>query len=80
MSTPVRDETSVVRRRVAGCAVCTAPVHQATTGRRRRYCTAACRQRAYRVRDATRHQGGRAADPAEATRLLAAVLRIAARR
>lgn len=83
MSSPVRDETSVVRRRGAGCAVCGGTLGRATTGRRRRYCTAACRQRAYRLRDAEHHQGGtrgRAADPAEVTRLLAAVLGIARRR
>ncbi|HSV92143.1 MAG TPA: hypothetical protein VLH81_03665 [Desulfobacterales bacterium] len=83
MSTPVRDETSTVRRRTPACAVCGGALRRATTGRRRRYCTAACRQRAYRLRGEMRHQrgaGGRAADPAEVTRLLAAALGIARRR
>lgn len=83
MSAPARDETSVVRRRAPGCAVCCAPIWRAPTGRRRRYCTAACRQHAYRIRDEARRQrgaGGREADPAEVTRLLAAVLGIARRR
>jgi hypothetical protein len=31
------------------------------TGRQRRYCTAGCRQPAYRIRDAAGHQGGVAA-------------------
>ena len=83
MSTPSRDETSTIRRRTPGCLVCGGALGRAATGRRRRYCTAACRQRAYRIRDEARRQrgaGGREADPAEVTRLLAAVLGHARRR
>jgi hypothetical protein len=79
----VRDETSTIRRRVPGCLACGGELRRAATGRRRRYCTPACRQRAWRLRDAARHQraaGSRRADPAEVTRLLATVLGHARRR
>jgi hypothetical protein len=75
-----RDETSTLRHRVPGCAVCGAELHRAGTGRRRRYCGGACRQRAWRLRDEARHQRGALspeADPRDVTRLLAAVLRTA---
>jgi hypothetical protein len=78
-----RDETSVFRHAMPGCVVCGGELLRAATGRRRLYCGGACRQRAYRLRDEVRHQGdadGRAADPAEVTRLLAAVLGTARRR
>lgn len=51
-----RDETDAVRDEKgpagAQCAVCAAPIVQPSRGRRRRYCSRACRQRRYR-RDAT---------------------------
>jgi hypothetical protein len=53
--------------------MCGRELHRAGTGRRRLYCGPACRQRAYRLRDEQRRWRG--ADPAEVTRLLAAVLR-----
>ena len=83
MTTTVRDETSTRRRRVPGCAVCAAELHRAGTRRRRRYCSGACRQRAWRHRDEVRRRRGpdpAEADPAEVTRLLAAVLGQARRR
>lgn len=83
MNTGVRDETSTLRHRVPGCAVCGATLHRAGTGRRRRYCGGACRQRAWRLRDEARRRRGTGtveADPAEVTRLLAAVLRASTRR
>lgn len=83
MNTTVRDETSTLRHRTPGCAVCGAELRRAGTGRRRRYCGGACRQRAYRLRDEARHRrdaAGRAADPVEVTRLLDAVLGLAGRR
>ncbi|WP_433701031.1 MerR family transcriptional regulator [Nocardiopsis sp. CA-288880] len=49
-----RDE----RGRAAGlCAVCAEPVVQPAHGRRRRYCSRACRQRRYRERAARRQVG-----------------------
>lgn len=71
-----RDETSVFRHAGPGCVVCGTPLERAPTGRRRLFCEAACRQWAYRLRaDArSRRDGGRPADPAEVSRLLAIVL------
>jgi len=83
LNTAVRNETRVVRHWMPSCVVCGATLHRAATGRRRRYCGGACRQRAWRLRDEARHKGnadGRAADPAEVTRLLAAALGLAGRR
>lgn len=76
------DETSVFRHRSPGCPVCGTPFDRASTGRRRLFCSAACRQRAYRLRvDASRRRDGSLpADPAEVSRLLAAVLGQARRR
>ena len=71
MSAHRRDETSVVRHRTPGCLVCGAELRRAGTGRRRRYCGGACRQRG---------AGMPEADPAEVNRLLAAVLRASTRR
>jgi hypothetical protein len=73
-----RDETSTLRHRSSGCLACGADLHRAGTGRRRRYCGGACRQRAWRLRDEERRQrdaAGPEADPRDVTRLLAAVLR-----
>ena len=83
MSPQPRDETSEFRHAIPGCVVCGGELRRADTGRRRLYCTPACRQRAYRLRDQQRSQRDadhRAADPAEVTRLLAAVLSLARRR
>jgi len=83
VSVPSRDETSTLRHAGPGCVVCGTPLRRAGTGRRRRYCTPACRQRAWRLRDEARHQRGAGtseADPAEVTRLLNAVLGLARRR
>ena len=77
MSAKERDEMSVFRHRTPGCVVCGDELPRAGTGRRRLYCGPACRERAYRLRvDArSRRAGGLPADPAEVSRLLAAVLR-----
>ena len=78
MSTRARDATSTLRHRTPGCVMCGAELHRAGTGRRRLYCGPACRQRAWRLRDGQRREreaGTPEADPAEVTRLLAAVLR-----
>ncbi len=83
MSTTMRDETSTLRHRVTGCVVCGVELHRAGIGRRRRYCGGACRQRAWRLRDEARRRRGAGTpqvDPAEVTRLLAAVLGHARRR
>ncbi len=82
MSARRRDETSVFRHRTPGCLVCGAPLDRAATGRRRLFCSPACRQRAYRLRAGTRgrRDASLPADPAEVGRLLAAVLRQAGRR
>lgn len=83
MSTRARDETSTLRHRTPGCLMCGATVRRAGTGRRRRYCGGACRQRAWRLRDDARRRRGDGtpgADPAEVTRLLAAVLGLVRRR
>jgi hypothetical protein len=78
VSAQARDGTSVFRHQLPGCVVCGGALRRAGTGRRRLYCSQACRQRAYRLRDeqgrprAAQRLG---ADPAEVTRLLAAVLR-----
>lgn len=82
MSAHPRDETSVFRHRTPGCVACGAELRQAGTGRRRLFCGPACRQRAYRLRveARTRRAGGSSPDPAEVSRLLAAVLRQAGRR
>ena len=76
MSPQRRDETSVFRHDRPGCLVCGAPLDRATTGRRRLFCGAACRQRAYRLRVEARHRrdGSLPADPAAVNRLLAVVL------
>ena len=44
-ATPSRDETR------SRCPACTAIIRQPATGRRRRWCSAACRQRGYRAGD-----------------------------
>jgi hypothetical protein len=78
MSTLARDETSVFRHVTPGCVLCGTELRRAGIGRRRLYCGGTCRQRAYRLRDEQRRwrgAEGREADPAEVTRLLAAVLR-----
>jgi predicted nucleic acid-binding Zn ribbon protein len=82
MSAMVRDETSVFRHASVGCVVCGTPLERAATGRRRLFCSPACRQRAYRLRLEARSRRDDAlpADPAEVSRLLAAVLGQARRR
>ena len=83
MNATPRDEMSVFRHVMASCTVCGRELRRAGTGRRRLYCAPACRQRAYRLRDEARHGRGAGtgeADPAEVTRLLAAVLRASAER
>ena len=82
MSAQRRDETSVFRHATPGCIACGAPLDRAATGRRRLFCSPACRQRAYRLRDEARRQRGGSlpADPAEATALLNAVLGLVRRR
>jgi hypothetical protein len=88
MSTLTRDETrvepaGVIRHVTAGCVLCGAELCRAGTGRRRLYCGQACRQRAYRLRDEARRQRaavGSAADPAEVTALLNAVIGLVRRR
>ena len=82
MSAHRRDETSVFRHATPGCIACGAPLDRAATGRRRLFCSPACRQRAYRLRDEARRRrdGSLPAAPAEVSRLLAAVLRQAGRR
>lgn len=79
MSAVARDEMSMFRHGISGCILCGAELRRAGTGRRRLYCGPACRQRAYRLRDEQRRwrrAGRQAADPAEVTRLLAAVLHV----
>jgi hypothetical protein len=83
VSAQPRDETSVFRHAIPGCVVCGAALLRAGTGRRRLFCTPACRQRAYRLRaEARRQRGadGREADPAEVTALLNDVLGLVRRR
>jgi hypothetical protein len=83
MSAQRRDETSVFRHAVPGCVVCGAELRRAGTGRRRLYCAPACRQRAYRLREEVRSRrdaATMAADPADVTALLNAVLGLARRR
>jgi hypothetical protein len=82
VSTQRRDETGVFRHRSPGCVVCGGELARAETGRRRLYCTPTCRQRAYRLRvDASsRRAEGLAADPADVTALLNAVLGLVRRR
>ena len=82
MSAQPRDETSVFRHATPACVVCGGELLRASTGRRRLFCSPACRQRAYRLRDEARRQRGGSlpADPAEVSRLLAAVLRQVGRR
>ena len=83
MSTRAGDETNTLRHRTPGCLMCGTTLRRAGTGRRRRYCGGVCRQRAWRLRDEARRRRGAgtsAADPAEVTRLLAAVLGLARRR
>ena len=63
--------------------MCGAELLRAGTGRRRLFCSQACRQRAYRLRDEARRLRdayGREADPAEVTRLFAAVLGLVRKR
>ncbi len=82
MSAQRRDETSVFRHAGPGCVVCGASFDRAASGRRRIFCGAACRQHAYRLRVERRgrREVGLPADPAEVTRLLAAVLGMRRRR
>lgn len=83
MSAHARDETRVFRHVTPGCVVCGSELRQAGTGRRRSYCSASCRQRAYRLRDEARRPFGAvtmAANPAEVTALLNAVLGLARKR
>lgn len=58
--------------------MCGRELRQAPLGRRRRYCSRACRQRAFRLRERERvwrSWGSEvAADPAEVARLLGAAL------
>ncbi|WP_208609569.1 XF1762 family protein [Streptomyces atriruber] len=49
-----RDETPAPRGRRKRCPECKRPVPRPVTGRPARYCSAACRQRAYRRRTANR--------------------------
>ncbi|MFV2172912.1 TetR/AcrR family transcriptional regulator C-terminal domain-containing protein [Actinomadura sp. LOL_016] len=49
----VRDETADDRAPAAACPVCGDAVPETATGRPRRYCSRACRQRAYRTRKRT---------------------------
>jgi hypothetical protein len=82
MSAMVCDETSVFRHATPCCILCGAELRRARSGRRRLYCGRACRQRAYRLRLEARSRRDDAlpADPAEVSRLLAAVLGQARRR
>jgi hypothetical protein len=83
VSAQARDATSTFRHATPGCVVCGAEFRRAAAGRRRLYCAPACRQRAYRLRDEARRRREAvtpAADPAEVSRLLVAVLRTASRR
>ena len=83
MNTTLRDGTSMIRHARAACVLCGAELRRAGTGRRRLYCGAACRQRAYRLREEARRERATnrvEADPGEVTRLLTAALRAAARR
>ncbi len=82
MSAKARDETSVFRHVTSGCVVCGGALLRAGTGRRRLYCTPACRQHAYRLRDEARRRrvSMATADPADVTALLNAVLGLARRR
>jgi len=82
VSAQPRDETSVFRHATPVCVVCGAELARAATGRRRLFCSPACRQRAYRLREEARRRrdGSLPADPAEVSRLLAAVLRQVGRR
>ncbi len=82
MSAQRRDEMSVFRPVGPGCVVCGAPLDRVASGRRRLFCGAACRQRAYRLRVEMRDRRavGLPADPAEVARLLAAVLGLRRRR
>lgn len=63
---------------MSGCVICRAPLTRRTVGRRRRYCSRACQQRAYRWRQEERLWSSGSsgpADPAEVTALLSAALR-----
>jgi hypothetical protein len=83
VSATTRYETIVREPVGARCQVCGATLPRAGTGRPRRYCGSACRQRAYRLRGQTRHSyraAGQEGDPAEVTRLLNAILPFSPRR
>lgn len=83
MSTQRRDATSVFRHATPGCVACGGELLRAGTGRRRLFCSPACRQRAYRLRDEARRARdavAMAADPADATALLNAILGLVRRR
>lgn len=60
------------------CVICGNELESRGEGRRRLYCSQACRQQAYRLRQEARHMGP--ADPAEVARLLSAVLQRSTRR
>ncbi len=74
---------SVLRHTIRVCVVCGGEVRQPTSGRRRLYCGPACRQRAYRLRQAARARRngpGGPADPRAVADLLSLVLRSSTRR
>ncbi|MGH7862713.1 MAG: hypothetical protein ACREOS_10805 [Candidatus Dormibacteraceae bacterium] len=65
------------------CVVCGRDLPRAAAGRRRLFCSAACRQRAYRLNEQERlwrGSRGQAADAAEVARLLSQALRRPPRR
>jgi hypothetical protein len=83
MSTTRRDATSVFRNAMPCCVLCGRELRRGSSGRRRLYCGPACRQHAYRLREAARCWRGaeaETADPREVARLLAAVLHAPTRR
>ena len=60
------------------CVICGQALGPRGKGRRRLYCSQACRQQAYRLRQGARHDGP--ADPAQVARLLRTVLQRSTRR
>ncbi len=74
---------SVFRHAGPSCVVYGGGLARAGTGRRRLFCSPACRQRAYRLRDEARRARDAmalTADPADVTALLNAVLGLVPRR
>jgi endogenous inhibitor of DNA gyrase (YacG/DUF329 family) len=67
---------------MTACLLCGQPIRRRQQGRRRRYCSRACQQRAYRWRQEERlwaSTTSRPADSAEVAALLSAALRRAGR-